>query len=112
MGGLKEGWEAIADSTRRLLDSLKFRTRRTEIHHLTRRGWVGFEGPPADRVETWEVEIYRPSRFYLVQSRTWTCIWAAPNVPRKERDELRAKHPIDDWCRYQLGFNIRVGDPL
>ena len=110
MFGGKGGWAAFAESTRRLFDIAK--VRRTEIHHLTRHGWVGSEGLPDDRVETWEVEIYRPSMFYLVQSRTWKCSWASPSVSRKERDELRAEHPIDDWCPYHPAFNIKVHDPL
>jgi len=89
-----------------------FPLRRTEVHHLTPHGWVGYEGPPADRVETWEVEIYRPSLFYMVQSRRWRCIWASPDLSREERDALRAKYPIDDWHPYHQAYDITVGEPL
>ena len=112
-GELMKGvWTAGAEITRRFLAMAKFRTRRTETHHLTRRGWVRFEGPPADRVETWEVEIYKPSRFYLVQTRTWRCVWASPDASRRERDALRAKYPMDDWYPYHQAYDVRVGEPL
>jgi hypothetical protein len=67
---------------------------------------------PTDRVETWELEISRPSFFYMVQSRTWRCIWAALDVPREARDELREKYPITDWGSYHLGYDVVVGEPL
>ena len=89
-----------------------FPLRRTEIRHLTPKGWVGYEGPPADRVETWEIQISRPSLFYLVQSRTWKCVWASPAATRLQRDALRAKYPIDDWYPYNLAFDVKVGEPL
>jgi hypothetical protein len=68
-------------------------------HHLTARGWETGH-PPADRIETW----LRATRHQSGCSSEYVCRvcqWVNPNVPRADRDNLRAQH------RAFMGYSSR-----
>jgi hypothetical protein len=80
-------------------------------HYLTPRGWEAGEVPP-DRVETWTRRIYQEESPH--SQIIYTCEWASPDIPRAERDALRAEHA--EFMRAQGRFAdwvvVTIGEPL
>jgi len=71
--------------------------------HLTPRGWIGGTetyfgksetevAPPADRVETWLVEVEQSSG-YSPEDVRWTVIWSDSRKSPDDIDKLRASFP-------------------
>lgn len=88
-----------------------FPVHQVELWHLAPSGWYSGTKVP-DAVETWELTVSKPSIFYLVQSRTWRCLWVSPWASREARNQLRARYPIESWRLYQVGYRIVIGEPL
>jgi hypothetical protein len=81
------------------------------LHTLTPRGWVTDDHPP-DAIETW-VRAASQASGWSREYVSWSCQWANPNVPRAERDTIRAKHR--EFMGRPGRFGDRettIGDPL
>jgi hypothetical protein len=74
------------------------------LYHLTPRGWIDGSvdsmwtahnctvEPPADRVETWEHELYQASA-YSPEENSWHMVWFSPTATEEERKALHEKFP-------------------
>jgi hypothetical protein len=80
-------------------------------YHLTPRGWKTGH-PSSDRVETW-LRAVRHQSGGAKEYICWVCQWADPNLPRSDRDKLRAKHKgfMGRSSRWQRRITI-IGEPL
>lgn len=76
------------------------------LYHLTPRGWIDGSAdsmwtahnctvePPADRVETWEHELYQASA-YSPEENSWQMVWFSPTATEEERRALHEQFPHD-----------------
>ena len=86
--------------------------RHETIYHLTPRGWEFDDPPPPDRVESWRCYVHQQSG-WSKEYVDWTCIWANPDVPRTERDQLREKHKETMGTPDPLSnMVISIGEPF
>jgi hypothetical protein len=83
----------------------------TTVYSLTPEGWEVDE-THSQAVERWSREVYQASgwsREYV----TWTCLWAKPDIPRADRDRIRAKHSEFMGTPGRCGDReITIGKPL
>jgi hypothetical protein len=84
-------------------------------YYLTPDGWkeqaqIADHKRPKNCVEEWEVEGSQ-SHPLANEIRDWTCSWASPRQPRKDRDKLRERFPFPDEAKNLPNWVSNYGDP-
>ena len=82
-----------------------------QAHHLTPDGWVTGE-KPGDAVETWQRWSTRQGG-RREENIGWTSLWANPQIPRPDRNALRARYPELMGAPGRVGdVTTTIGDPV